>query len=104
MIMIHSADIAEEYSLAVGRWVFFIGANSKRRVSHVEIRDPQFATDEGVRVGDSVKAVLKVKGARFVQLPGCFAFVKLPSGWAAGFWPIQTGQSGAEKLKALTWI
>lgn len=93
LIMIQSADIAEEFSFTAGGRMFFIGANSKHRVRHVEVRDPEFSTVEGVRVGDRVQDVLKTPGARWGQFPGCFAFVMLPSGWAAGFWPVQSDQA-----------
>ena len=93
LIMIHSADIAEEFSLSVGGRVFSLGVSSKHRVSHIETRDPQFITPEGVRVGNLVSSALNVPGARFGQWPGCFAFVVLPSGWAAGFWPVKADLS-----------
>ena len=92
-IMIQSADVAEEFTLSVEGRVFSLGVSSKRRVSHIETRDPQFTTPEGVRVGSLVSTALNVHGARFGQWPGCFAFVVLPSGWAAGFWPVQTDPS-----------
>jgi hypothetical protein len=93
LIMIHSADLAEEFNLSVEGRIFSLGVSSKRRVSHIETRDPQFTTPEGVRVGNLVRSALNVPGARFGQWPGCFAFVVLPSGWAAGFWPVQTDLS-----------
>ena len=93
LIMIQSADIAEEFSLSVEGRVFSLSVSSKRRVSHIETRDPQFTTPEGVRVGSLVSSALNVPGARFGRWPGCFASVILPSGWAAGFWPVQTDLS-----------
>jgi hypothetical protein len=101
--MIQSADIAEEFSLSIEGRTLFLGVNSKHRVSHVEIRDPQFFTPEAVRVGTLVKSALSVPGARFGRWPGCFAFVVLPSGWAAGFWPLQADPSkpASDKLAYL---
>ena len=85
LIMIHSADKAREFRLRVRGREFFLGVNSKLRVSHVEIRDPEFVSPEGVRVGDPVSKALSLPGVSFQALPVCFAYELLPSGWAAGF-------------------
>ena len=97
LIMIHPADLAREFRLSLQGREFFLGVNSKLRVSHIEVRDPQFVTPEGVRVGDPVQKTLNLAGASFQALPGCFAYVLLPSGWAAGFWPLSldTSKQGA---------
>ena len=93
VILIQSADLAEEFRLTVGERTYFLGVSSKHRVSHIEIRDREFTSPDGIRVGDPVKRALQVPGATLHQWPGCFAFVRLPSGWAAGFWPIEQKNS-----------
>jgi hypothetical protein len=91
--MIHSAQIVDEFRLRIEGREFFLGVTSEHRVWHIETRDAQFGTPEGIRVGDAVAKALSVPGASFHQLPGCFAYVRLPSGWAAGFWPVTLDES-----------
>ena len=98
LLMIHSAQMANEFRLTVAGVEFLLGVVSGK-VWHIETRDPAFATPEGIRVRQRIVDLLALPGTSFNQLPGCFAFVTLPSGWCAGFWPVGIGEKESERGK-----
>ena len=98
LLMIHSAQLADEFRLTAAGVEFRLGVVSGK-VWHIETRDPAFTTPEGVRVGDRIVDLLARPGVSYRQLLGCFAYVILPSGWCAGFWPVRIGEKESDRGK-----
>ena len=80
-----SGGLEPSYLLRHRGILFTVCAHSDLRITYIRTSDASFSTPDGVRVGDSLASVRAASPEPVVHERGWAHYVRLPSGWNAGF-------------------
>lgn len=84
LTMVASSQTLPSYETVIDGAKFTIGVDGESRVRFVSTNDATFAGVDGVKIGDSLDAVMSAAAGESIQQEGGWgSFVRLPSGWSA---------------------
>lgn len=85
LTMTSSASTDPEYQMKINAINYSVALNAVGKVKYIATDDISFSTPEGLKIGDSYSKVKEITKKTFIEESGWGYYIKLPSGWCAGF-------------------
>jgi len=85
MLMISSGQMSPSTEVRYGQIAYSIAVDGSDRVIFVSSSSPAFVTPEGLSIESTLEQVLLASGSEVMEERGWGHYVRLPSGWCAGF-------------------
>ncbi|HNQ78465.1 MAG TPA: hypothetical protein PKJ37_06400 [Acidobacteriota bacterium] len=85
LIMTSSASTDPEYQMKINAINYSVALNAVGKVKYIATDDVSFSTPEGLKMGDSYSKVKEITQKNCVKESGWGYYIKLSSGWYAGF-------------------
>ncbi len=83
--MISSSQFSPSHNLVVEGLSYTVATDNDGKVVYIGTSDPDFETDNGLRIGSTLQDVRSVTANRLLNEKGYGYTIHLPSGWTAGF-------------------
>jgi hypothetical protein len=84
-VMVGPGQTLPAYTIRHGKHDYIVCPDGENRMVYISPQSRRFATEEGVRIGDSFKKVRELADGAVQKHPGWAFVVSLPSGWNAAF-------------------
>ena len=104
VLLISSAQFSDTYEVDENGVNYVVTLDQKNKVNYISPLSRAFATIDGIHIGSTYEEVLSVTMESMHGEPGWGHYIRLPSGWMAGFCPSGSCSSYPELDDKVDWL